>query len=140
MRVLKDRCKKSKYEIVKTDFETRFKIIDFMINAKEPVSPKMIAKGTGIRHYPTINYHLHSLYNEGFIIPLGSNFYTVQPFILHNKKINKYLKKAVDEAFKKFVVCHFFGSCEECDQKIRVELFRNAFLYYVNWLLRTGKF
>jgi len=129
------------YAPVYYDKSTKFEIIDCIIRASKEINPSYIYKHTKIKHYPTILYHLDRLTEEGFIIPIGSNYFVPQGFIIHRKTINKHLEKAVESAFKKFTICHFVnGDCSKCDQALRASLFIRCFMYYIQWLLTTGEF
>jgi DNA-binding transcriptional ArsR family regulator len=122
-------------------FETRMRILSALIERGEPMTSKEINEETGIGHYPTINYHLGQLIKEGVVIPLNGEErrYTVQPFMLE-RAVDEKLQEAVNEAFDNTYIDHFVVNPERDDMELRIEAFGNAFLYYIKYLLETGRF
>jgi len=122
------------------DFSTRMRILGFMIKKKKPVTPKQINEGCNINHYPTVLYHLKRMIEHGVIIPHRGNKYSLQPFMVDKNEINKLIKEAINKAFEKHRPCHLVDSCKECSNELVLETFKNAFLYYLKYLLNTGDF
>jgi len=133
--------RKKKRKTIKESFNTRMNILAYMIEAHKPVTPKEINEAMGIDHYPTINYHLNKLVKEGVVIPLrdGENHYTVQPF-MWERNIDPRLEEAVNEAFNNTYTEHFVTNPDKNSLEVKIEAFNNAFLYYIKYLLETGKF
>jgi len=126
---------------IRESFSTRMNILAYMIEQRRPVTPKEINEALGIDHYPTVNYHLKTLTREGVVIPLRNegNYYTIQPF-MWERKIDPRLEEVVNEAFNNTYIDHFITNSEGNDMEIRITAFNNAFLYYIKYLLETGKF
>jgi len=119
-------------------FIKKMEVLGYLIRVGRPVRPKEIYENTGVKHYPTINYHLKRLVEEGVVIPLRGGRYMVQPFIA-NRSVDALLEEAVNQAFSQVYIDHFKVPEEE-KVKVKVKAFINSFLTYLAYLLYTGDF
>lgn len=144
---MRAQVEKRKRKTLRESFGTRMAILAYMIEQGRPVTPKEINEATGIDHYPTVNYHLSALVREGVVIPIRSNSpavldtYQLQPFMV-KREIDPNLREVVNSAFNETYAEHFItnNGSEESSLKIKIEAFNNAFLYYLKYLLETGRF
>jgi DNA-binding transcriptional ArsR family regulator len=129
--------KKSKYD----SFKTRMKILASMIEAGQALTPTQISHATHIIHYPTIRYHVKSLVEEGVVIQLdqGRNEFIVQPFMAR-RLIDTSLKTVFNTAFNDTWTSDLMVEGENAEMKVKLESFKNSFLYYITYLLETGRF
>jgi DNA-binding transcriptional ArsR family regulator len=117
-------------------FAKKMEILKFMIERGVPVTPADIYHNTGVKHYPTINYHLKNLIREGVVIPFVDK-YMLQQFF-YDASIDRLIAGAIEKALPQHNVDHIYTGNGRSE--VLVKAFINCFLYYVTYLLYTGNF